>query len=76
MEIHRIKQLGWDFEEFQVVEIDERVYPLKENGSQIFGFIGPISSEEVKELKKQEKNSSLIDVIGRDGLEKSKDSSS
>ena len=73
MEIHKIKQLGWDFEEFQVIEIDERVYPLKDNGSQIFGFIKPISSEEVKELRKQNKNSSLIDVIGKGGLEKARD---
>lgn len=70
MEIHKLKQLSWDHIETQVREIEKRIYPLKDNASQIIGFTRPISKEDVKNLKKQKKIIYLSDVIGKSGLEK------
>ena len=70
MEIHKLKQLHWDHLEMQVRAIKKRVYPLKENGAQMLGFIGPISKKEVKNLKSQKRIFYLGDIIGKSGLEK------
>ena len=67
---HQIKQLEWDYPEIQVRVAEARVYPLKENGSQIFGFIGAISKKEIQELKKQNRRFYLSDIVGKSGLEK------
>ena len=69
-EIHRLKQLQWIYPEIQVEEAQKRYYPLKENGSQLLGFIGPISKKEVKELKQQKRRVYLSDIVGKSGLEK------
>ena len=70
MEIHQLKQLHWDHAEVQVREIEKRIYPLKENGSQILGFIGPISKKEIQDLKSQKKKFHFGDIVGKSGLEK------
>ena len=69
-EIHRLKQLQWIYPEIQVEETQKRYYPLKENGSQLLGFIGPISKKEVKEFKQQKRRVYLSDIVGKSGLEK------
>ena len=69
-EIHKMKQLSWDYPDIQVRAVEQRVYPLKENGSQVFGFIGAISKKEIQKLKKQKKRFYLSDIVGKSGLEK------
>ena len=68
--IHKIKQLKWDYPEFQVRAVEKRVYTLKENGSQLFGFIGFISRKDIQKLKKQNRKFYLSDIVGKSGLEK------
>ena len=70
IEIHKLKQLHWDHLEVQVRVVEKRIYPLKENGSQILGFIGPISKKEVQNFKKNKKIFHLGDIVGKSGLEK------
>ena len=67
---HQIIQLMWDYSDIQVQLAEKRVYSLKENGSQIFGFIGAISKNEVQELRKKNKRIYLSDIVGKSGLEK------
>lgn len=69
-EINQLKQLEWLYSEIQVEEVDTRYYPLKENGSQLLGFIGPISKKEIKKLKQEKKQIYLSDIVGKSGLEK------
>ena len=70
METHQLKQLYWDHAEIQVREIEKRIYPLKSNGSQLLGFIGPISKKEIQDLKKQKISFHRGDIVGKSGLEK------
>ena len=67
---HKITQLMWDYSDIQVQSAEKRIYSLKENGSQIFGFIGAISKEEVQKLKKKNRRVYLSDIVGKSGLEK------
>ena len=71
--IHKIKQLKWDYPEFQVRAVEKRVYTLKENGSQVFGFIGSISRKDIQKMKKQKRKFYLSDIVGKSGLEKNYD---
>ena len=68
--IHKIKQLKWDYPEVQVRAVEKRFYTLKENGSQLFGFIGSISKKDIQKLKKQNRKFYLSDIVGKSGLEK------
>ena len=70
METHRLKQLHWDHPEIQVRTIEKRIYPLKENGAQILGFIGRLSKKDVQNLKKSKQIFHLGDIVGKSGLEK------
>ena len=70
MTAHKIKQLRWNYPEVQIQAMEKRVYSLKENGSQIFGFVGAISKKEIQKLKKQNRRFYLSDIVGRSGLEK------
>jgi len=72
-EVNLLKSLEWLYSEIQVEEFQTRHYPLEENGSQILGFIGPISQKEMKELKKRKKQVYLSDIVGKSGLEKKYD---
>ena len=75
MEIHKLKQLYWDHAEIQVDTRERRIYPLKENGSQLLGFIGSISKREVQKFKKENLKFHLGDIVGKSGLEKRYDKS-
>lgn len=70
MEIHKFKQFHWDHPEVQVRTIEKRIYPLKENGAQVLGFIGPISKKEVQALKRKKRIFHLSEITGKSGLEK------
>ena len=70
MATHKIMQLMWDYPGIQVQIGEKRVYSLKENGSQIFGFIGAVSKVEIQKLKRQNKRFYLSDIVGKSGLEK------
>ncbi|MCZ0932388.1 MAG: penicillin-binding protein 2 [Oligoflexia bacterium] len=70
MSAHKIKQLRWNYPEIQVQAVEKRVYSLKANGSQIFGFIGAISKRDIQKLKEQNRRFYLSDVVGKSGLEK------
>ncbi len=52
---------------FFIAKIPIRHYPYKKMGAQIFGYVGPVSSSELKEKKYSYLNSS--DIIGETGLE-------
>lgn len=52
---------------FFVAKIPIRHYLYKKMGAQIFGYVGPVSSSELKEKKYNYLNSS--DIIGKTGLE-------
>ncbi len=73
MEIHKLKQALWDYPEIQVMEIEKRVYPLSESGSQALGFIGSISKREIRKFKRQKRAFHWGDLVGKSGLEKKYD---
>lgn len=67
-EIYRLKLLQWEEPSLYVEQTPLRVYPLGANGSQIFGYAGEISKEEL-----QKYNSTDVypmDIVGKQGLEK------
>ena len=70
MAIHKIQQLSWSYPDIQIRGAEKRIYSLKENGSQVFGFIGAISQQEIQKLKKQNRKFYLSDIVGKSGLEK------
>ena len=51
----------------QSKQVEERVYPLKENTAHLIGYVGPITAEELEELKGKGYNNH--DLIGKRGLE-------
>ncbi|MCY4321697.1 MAG: penicillin-binding protein 2, partial [Bdellovibrionaceae bacterium] len=69
-DIHKIQQLRWTYPDIQILGTEKRIYYLKENGSQVFGFIGFISRQEIDRLKQQKKKFYLSDIVGKSGLEK------
>ena len=69
-EIHQFKQLHWDHADLQVRTWERRMYPLKENGSQLLGFIGPLSKKDIQTLKKKKELFHFGELIGKSGLEK------
>lgn len=69
-EIHQLKQLSWDHPEIQVRAFNKRIYPLKENGAHFLGFIGPISTSEIRRFKAQNRRFNPGDLVGKSGLEK------
>lgn len=52
---------------FFIAKIPIRHYPYHKMGAQIFGYVGPVSSHQLKEKKYKYLNSS--DIIGETGLE-------
>ena len=51
----------------QSKQVEARVYPLKENTAHLIGYVGPITAEELEELKGKGYNNH--DLIGKRGLE-------
>lgn len=70
LQVHQLKQLQWLYPEIQARTIQKRFYPLKENGSQLFGFIGAVSKKDIQKLKNKKTFFYPLDIIGKSGLEK------
>ena len=69
-EIYKLKLLNWDISGVYVQESIVRTYPLKENASQVLGFVSQISKKEIKALKQRGQSTYQEDIIGKSGLEK------
>ncbi len=73
-EIHKLKLLHWNHPEIYVEETHIRVYPLKENASQILGYVGEVSKKELIKFKKKKTYLNPLDIIGKEGIENLYDS--
>ena len=73
-EIYKLKLLHWDISGVYVQESIVRTYPLKENASQVLGFVGQVSKKEIKILTKSNPSIYQEEIIGKSGLEKRYDS--
>ncbi|OFZ31193.1 MAG: penicillin-binding protein 2 [Bdellovibrionales bacterium RIFCSPHIGHO2_01_FULL_40_29] len=71
-EVFRLKRIRLDTPGLEIRESILRHYPLKENGSQLFGYVGEISKTEIPKLNAKYKNELIFaqsDIIGKSGLE-------
>ncbi|MEK6628793.1 MAG: penicillin-binding protein 2 [Bdellovibrionota bacterium] len=71
-EVFRLKRIRLDSPGMEIRESIIRHYPLRENGAQIFGYVGEISKNEIAKLNKKYKSRLTFeqgDVIGKNGLE-------
>jgi penicillin-binding protein 2 len=71
-EVFRLKRVRLDTPGLEIRESIIRNYPLKENGAQLFGYVGEISKKQLPTLN--EKYRGLLsfeqgDIIGKSGLE-------
>ncbi|MFZ4403516.1 MAG: penicillin-binding protein 2 [Pseudobdellovibrionaceae bacterium] len=71
-EVFRLKRLRLDTPGLEIRESIVRHYPLKENGAQLFGYVGEISKKQIPLLNEVYKNQLRFeqgDIIGKSGLE-------
>ncbi len=72
-EVFRLKRLRLDAPGLEIRESIVRHYPLKENGAQLFGYVGEISKKELEKLNLKYANENLVleqgDIVGKSGLE-------
>lgn len=71
-EVFRLKRIRLDTPGLEIRESIVRYYPLKENGSQLFGYVGEISKNEIPKLNEKYKNFLSFeqnDIVGKSGLE-------
>ncbi|NUN07161.1 MAG: penicillin-binding protein 2 [Bdellovibrio sp.] len=71
-EVFRLKRLRMDTPGLEIRESIVRYYPLKENGAQLFGYVGEISKRQLPVLNEQYKDFLRFeqgDIIGKSGLE-------
>ena len=71
-EVFRLKRIRLDSPGLEIRESIVRAYPLKENGAQLFGYVGEISKRELplfNELYKDSLKFEQGDIIGKNGLE-------
>jgi penicillin-binding protein 2 len=71
-EVFRLKRLRLDTPGLEIRESIVRYYPLKENGAQLFGYVGEISKRQLPALNELYKGSLSFeqgDIIGKSGLE-------
>lgn len=71
-EVFRLKRLRLDTPGLEIRESILRHYPLREDGAQIFGYVGEISKNEISKLNEKYKDQFSFeqgDVIGKSGLE-------
>lgn len=71
-EVFRLKRIRLDNPGLEIRESIVRYYPLKENGAQLFGYVGEISKRELplyNEFYKGGLKFEQGDIIGKSGLE-------
>lgn len=71
-EVFRLKRLRLETPGLEIRESIVRYYPLKENGAQLFGYVGEISKRQIPLLNTLYKDVFTFeqgDVIGKSGLE-------
>jgi penicillin-binding protein 2 len=71
-EVFRLKRIRLDTAGLEIRESIIRHYPLREDGAQLFGFVGEISKQEIAKLNDKYKNSFSFeqgDIVGKTGLE-------
>lgn len=71
-EVFRLKRIRLDTPGLEIRESILRHYPLNENGSQLFGYVGEISKLEIPKLNEKYKNVLSFeqsDIVGKSGLE-------
>lgn len=71
-EVFRLKRMRLDTPGLEIRESIIRYYPLKENGAQLFGYVGEISKRQLPVLNDLYKNVLRFeqgDIIGKSGLE-------
>lgn len=75
-EVIRLERLRIDFPGLDVNMSIRRSYALKDNGAQLFGYVGEISKEELPRINKNRSSSEYFeqgDIIGKSGVELSLD---
>lgn len=71
-EVVALKLLRWDNPGLNINQNVLRYYPLKENGAQLFGYVGEISREQLPKFNKRFQglvNFEQGDTVGQSGLE-------
>lgn len=69
-EVHQINLLNWDYPGVYSEEKHVRIYPLKDNGAQILGYVGEISKQEIQKLQQKNQFSHPMNIVGKSGIEK------
>jgi len=69
-EIHKLKLLHWDYPGVYLEDAHIRIYPLKDNGSHILGYVGLISKQEREIIQKDNLFIHPLDTVGKRGIEK------
>lgn len=76
-EVFRLKRIRIDHPGLNVDETILRFYPLEQNGSQLFGYVGEISKSQLSSYNLKHANTVSLqqgDIIGKNGLEEMWDS--
>lgn len=71
-EVFRLKRVRLNTPGLEIRESIIRNYPLKENGAQLFGYVGEISKNQLPKLNEKYKGALSFeqgDIIGKSGLE-------
>mgnify|MGYP001133519638 CR=1 FL=1 len=70
-EVFRLKRIRVDTPGLEIREVVVRHYPLKDNGAQLFGFVGEISKRQLPDYNRRypETKFNQGDIIGKSGLE-------
>ena len=71
-EVFRIKMLALHHPGLEINETILRYYPLRDNGAQLFGYVGEITKKQISEYnrKYEDHHFEQGDIIGKRGLEK------
>lgn len=71
-EVFRLKRIRLDNPGLEIRESIVRSYPMRENGAQLFGYVGEISKKKIPDYNEKYKNIMTFDqgdIIGQNGLE-------